>query len=161
MVLLLDRKNKTKTRFYMKKILLSTFILFLAISWLGIETTSAQTEGIKFFHGTYSQAVAKAKKENKLVFLDAYATWCGPCKWMARNTFTKQSVGDYFNDKFVSIKIDMEKGEGKQLARKFGLRVYPTLFFIDGDGKVIKKTEGAYPPAPLINLAKQVIGSTK
>ncbi|HHG84150.1 MAG TPA: DUF255 domain-containing protein, partial [Bacteroidetes bacterium] len=63
--------------------------------------SSMKAQGIKFFHGTFAQAKAKAKKENKLIFMDAYTSWCGPCKWMAANTFTDASVGAYFNQHFV------------------------------------------------------------
>ena len=60
----------------------------------------------------WQDVLAKAKKENKIVFVDAYTTWCGPCKWMAANIFPTKEVGDVFNASFVNAKIDMEKGEG-------------------------------------------------
>jgi thiol:disulfide interchange protein len=65
---------------------------------------------IKFESGTWSQIKAKAKAENKLIFLDAYTTWCGPCKWMARNVFTNDTVAQFYNATFVNAKIDMEAG---------------------------------------------------
>ena len=68
--------------------------------------------GIYWEKGTLMQALEKAKKEgDKMVFLDCYASWCGPCKYMAGTVFTTKEAGDYFNKKFVNIKIDMEKGE--------------------------------------------------
>jgi uncharacterized protein YyaL (SSP411 family) len=59
----------------------------------------------------------KAKKENKLIFVDAYASWCGPCKLMVKNIFPLKTVGDYYNSHFINAKIDMEKGEGIELAK--------------------------------------------
>ena len=47
-----------------------------------------------------------------MIFLDAYASWCGPCKMLQKNVFTKKAVGDFYNSKFINVKMDMEKGEG-------------------------------------------------
>ncbi|GAH00631.1 unnamed protein product, partial [marine sediment metagenome] len=69
-------------------------------------------QGINFNVHSFEEAIKTAKAENKLIFVDAYTTWCGPCKWMSKNVFTEGKVGDYFNESFVNVKIDMEKGEG-------------------------------------------------
>lgn len=89
-----------------------------------------QAEGIDFFHGSWDEALEKAKAEQKPIFVDAYASWCGPCKRMAAQVFPQQEVGDFFNDKFINVKMDMEKGEGPAFAKKFPVRAYPTLLFI-------------------------------
>lgn len=98
--------------------------------------------GIEFFNGTFAEACAKAKKENRLIFLDAYTSWCGPCKMMSEQVFTRKDVGLYFNEKFVNTKIDMEKGEGPELAKKYGVSAYPTFLLIDGDGNLVHKCVG-------------------
>ena len=82
-----------------------------------IGTSSSAQEGIVFSDGTWFQLLEKAKKEDKVIFMDAYTTWCGPCKKMARETFTQKSVGEFYNTNFINVKMDMEKGEGIQLAR--------------------------------------------
>jgi thioredoxin-related protein len=102
----------------------------------------AQT-GIQFESGkSWTQIKEAAKKSNKLIFLDAYASWCGPCKAMARDVFTKSTVGNYYNAQFINAKIDMEQGEGVQLAKRYNVSAYPTLFFIDGDGNMVHKVLG-------------------
>ena len=89
-------------------------------------------QGIAFEHDKqWSEVIAKAKKENKLIFLDTYTSWCGPCKRLQLETFPNAEVGKYFNANFVNAKYDMEKGEGIMLASKLQVRAYPTLFFID------------------------------
>lgn len=98
--------------------------------------------GIEFFNGTFTEACEKAKKENKLVFMDAYTSWCGPCKMMSAQVFTRKDVGLYFNEKFVNVKIDMEKGEGIELAKKYNVTAYPTLLIIDGNGTLVHKCVG-------------------
>lgn len=112
--------------------------------------------GIQFFEGRWKDALAKAKKENKLIFLDAYASWCGPCKLMQARTFPDKKVGEFFNKRFVSVKIDMEKGEGPALADRYPLQGYPTLFFMNADGKVIREVLGAHNPDELLAVARKV-----
>lgn len=90
----------------------------------------AQKEGIEFFQGSWEEALEIAKAEQKPIFVDAYASWCGPCKKMAANVFTQAEVGEFFNRTFINFKIDMEKGEGPEFGQKFPVRAYPTLMFI-------------------------------
>ncbi len=69
-------------------------------------------QGINFEHElTFEQALEKAKTEGKIVFMDCYTTWCGPCKKLSAETFTNNEVGEYFNSHFVNLKMDMEKAK--------------------------------------------------
>lgn len=134
----------------MKKYL-SLFTFLLALG-------AIHAQGIAFFSGTFEEAKALAKKENKVIFMDAYAEWCGPCKRMAKDVFPTKEAGDYFNANFVNVKMDMEKGEGRDLAQQYRVNSYPTLLFLDYTGKVIYETKGARRNAEeLINLAKQAV----
>lgn len=133
----------------MKKIIL---FLFLVIS-----TVLFSQDGIKFGKQSFAQTLEQAKKENKLIFLDAFASWCGPCKLLDKNVFPKKEVGDYFNANFLNLHIDMEKGEGIEIAKKYGIYSYPTLLFIDGDGKVVYKAAGYMSPQELISIAKEAL----
>ncbi|GAB7087853.1 hypothetical protein JCM15579A_19570 [Marinifilum fragile] len=114
-------------------------------------------QGIEFEHGTFKEALAKAKKENKLVFMDCYTSWCGPCKYLAKDIFPQKEVGDYFNKNFVNVKMDMEKGEGIALNKKYGITSYPSLLFIDAHGKVVHKLVGGMPAEDLIKGAKAAL----
>jgi len=113
--------------------------------------------GIDFFHGSYAEAQMKAEDEGKLIFMDAYATWCGPCKYMTRDVFPDSRLGALFNASFVSLKMDMEKGEGPRLARILRLRAYPTLFVMDAEGKVLEKVEGAMGAEQLLAWAGEAL----
>jgi thioredoxin 1 len=125
------------------------------------DVSTASTEpGIQFSEATWKTHLEKAKAENKLVFLDAYTSWCGPCKMLQKNVFTQQTVGDFFNKEFINVKVDMEKGEGPALALQYPLEGYPTLLFIDGDGKVVKKVLGYISPEELLAIGKGVKGGT-
>ena len=103
---------------------------------------SAQ-EGIYFQDLSFEEALLKAKHENKLVFLDCYTSWCGPCKSMAKKVFTLKEAGDFFNPRFINLKMDMEKGEGRELAEKYEVWSYPTFLLIRPDGMVQHRIVGA------------------
>jgi thioredoxin 1 len=135
-------------------------ILIVTMGLIGLSFVNAPSnspEGINFEGISFEQALKKAKKEKKLIFVDAYAVWCGPCKWMEANTFREKEVGDAFNKEFINLKIDMEKGEGPELARKYNVRAYPTLLLIDGDGKVVKRIVGAQKKNQLLSAVDEYI----
>lgn len=116
-------------------------------------TITAQHRSIAFEHGTFAEIKEKALKENKLIFMDAFTTWCGPCKQMARNVFTNDTVADYFNTNLVNAKIDMEKGEGIELAKKYEVQCYPNLLFIDGNGIIVHRVAGSMTSKDFITTA--------
>ncbi|WP_316794120.1 thioredoxin family protein [Pedobacter frigoris] len=107
----------------MKKNLISIFLLFSCLSVFA--------QGIEFEHTSWAEAVKKAKALNKPIFVDVYTSWCGPCKVMATQVFTRPEVGAKYNQGFVNVKIDAEKGEGIALAKKYEVKSYPTYLFIN------------------------------
>ncbi len=131
-------------------------ITILTLSFFLTGTLSGQ--GIEFFHGTWAEAQAKAKTEEKLIFVDAFASWCGPCKRMAASVFPQDKVGTFFNANFINLKIDMEKPENAEFAGKFPVSAYPTLMFIDATGKLVQKAVGAKDADQLLEFAQKVLG---
>ena len=126
-----------------------TLVVFLA------STSIAQ--GIKFEKGTWAEIQAKAKKENKHIFVDAYTTWCGPCKWQSKKVFPQKEVGDFFNKNFVSFKLDMEKGEGVDFAKQYKVRAFPTLVYFNPKGELVHRTTGANPAKVLLKQAGEAL----
>jgi len=120
-----------------------------------------KVEGIQFIEADWGKALAEAKKQNKLIFLDAYASWCGPCKLLKKNTFPDKEAGEYFNTNFISVAIDMEKGDGPALSEKFSVNAYPTLIITDANGKIITFTQGYIKPKQLIDFGKYGITQSK
>lgn len=117
---------------------------------------TAQDRAIKFEENvSFAEAVAKAKADNKLLFVDCYTSWCGPCKMLARDVFTNNEVADYFNVNFINFKVDCEKGEGPELASKYKINSYPTLLFIDGDGNLNTRLTGTSAPPVFLNKVKK------
>lgn len=114
-------------------------------------------KGINFSDLSFEKAKAEAKKTGKLIFIDAYASWCGPCKMMDRNTFSNEKVGEIFNERFINLKIDMEKSEdGPMLSRMFRVTAYPTFLWVDGDGKLIKRELGYKTPEQFITVVQDL-----
>ena len=104
----------------------------------------AQENGVKFLENvSFAQAMEQAKNANKMLFVDCYTSWCGPCKMMLRDVFPQKSVADYFNPKFVCAKFDMEKGEGVELKNKYSVKAYPTFLIFDSQtGEEITRIVG-------------------
>lgn len=111
------------------------------ICWM--HTASAQEgKGIQFFRGTWAEAKAAAKQQHKMIFVDAYTDWCGPCKQMDKFVFPQEEVGSTYNESFINVKLNAEKGEGPRIADTFNIRAYPTFLFLNSEGSLVMKIIG-------------------
>ncbi|MEW6411096.1 MAG: DUF255 domain-containing protein [Candidatus Zixiibacteriota bacterium] len=102
---------------------------------------------------SYDIALKKAKTEEKHIFIDFTAAWCGYCKKMDRETFSDQRVIDILNNDFVPVKVDGESSkeldidgykitERNLAIREFGVRGYPTFWFLKSDGSKLAPIGG-------------------
>ncbi|MBV6643461.1 MAG: DUF255 domain-containing protein [Cyclobacteriaceae bacterium] len=117
----------------------------------------AQKGGMQFQDLEWSEALKKAKSENKLIFLNGMAQWSQPCKLMDEYTFSDTEVGEYYNKNFINLSIDMEAFPGSELAERYQVYLYPTLLFINGDGVVVHRGCGAMESAALIDLGQRAL----
>jgi thioredoxin 1 len=148
----------------MKKIMVLVSVAMLAMAFVPAEDNKEvgqlvyQTEaGIRFKTMTLEKAKQVAKESDKLIFIDAYTSWCGPCKRMAATSFQEEEVGEIFNERFVNIKIEMEKdADGPEVARMYKVKAYPTLLVINSDGKLIKQSVGFMTADQLIAFANSI-----
>lgn len=136
-------------------------IIFIAVMALFVSVSSFAQSGIKFESGSLKTILAKAKAENKLVFMDVYASWCGPCKRMASDVFTVKRVGDYFNSTFVNAKFDAEVGEGVEVAKKYEVKSYPTFLLLNAEGEVVGKMIGGSDADDFIKKIKDLASKVK
>jgi len=142
----------------MKNYILISCLFVLSIVNCQLSTAAG---GIEFTHDKkFQEILALAKAQNKLVFIDCFTSWCGPCKRLAATAFPDASVGEFFNANFINASFDMEKEEGPSIASKYGIRAYPTLLWIDGDGNVKHKMVGGMDAAALLEQGKKAIDPT-
>jgi thiol:disulfide interchange protein len=136
----------------MKKLIVGVLLAGMVITAYAFSPKTIETEkpeivkegnGIEFQNLSLEDAKKLAKKTNKLIFIDVYAAWCGPCKMMAKGPFQEEKVGKVYNEKFINLKIDAEKDpDGEFVSRAYGVRAYPTLLFINSEGKLVKNIIG-------------------
>lgn len=110
---------------------------------------------ISFTNKAFTQVLADAKKGHKKIFVDVFAVWCGPCKALQRTTFKDPKAAAYYNSNFINISIDIEKGEGPALAKKWNVQGLPTLLILDENGKVIADHTGYVDGQGLLAFARE------
>ncbi|WP_025763917.1 thioredoxin family protein [Dyadobacter tibetensis] len=146
----------------MKNILsyLGAGALLLAVYYYNnpkVDFSANSEHGIQFRKDKWVTALQTAKQEKKLIFLDVYATWCGPCKKLKKYTFADAETGAYFNKNFINVSLDAEVNEGAVVSDFYQINAYPTLLFIDGEGNLIKKSTGYLNSGELLDLGKSVL----
>jgi thiol:disulfide interchange protein len=115
----------------------------------------AGSRSIVFIENDYARALKKAKAEDKYLFVDAYASWCGPCKELKQTTFNDSLAAEFFNKSFVNLSVDMEKEQGPSLSSKWGVEEYPTLLIIDMNGKILHRSVGYLNAGQLTAFGKK------
>ena len=131
------------------------FIVLFAFLGLG---AFGQEEGVKFLDNVaWEEVMKQAKEQDKLIFVDCYTSWCGPCKMLMSDVFPLKEVGEYMNPRFVSVKYDVEKGEGVKFKERYAGEVvsYPTLLVIDAEGNLVHKLVGYRPSSYLPDLIQR------
>ena len=147
----------------MKNYIVFAGIIVIMITIFSFErkTSSGEADGIKFFKGTWKEAVIEAQKQNKPIFLDIYASWCGPCKMLKWNTFSNSTVAEYYNGNFINVSLDGEKGDGEELASKLQISSYPSLFYFNKTGNPILYSTGYVGPKDFIDIGKEALSRNK
>ncbi|MEP7375967.1 MAG: thioredoxin family protein [Chitinophagaceae bacterium] len=115
----------------------------------------AQIVGIKWTTGfSWEQVKQKAAAENKYIFLDCFTTWCGPCKMMDEYVYSKDAIGNYFNDKFISVRVQMDVAknddafikswynDAKEISDRYLIEGYPSFLFFSSNGVFVHKDMG-------------------
>ncbi|WP_152542476.1 thioredoxin family protein [Pedobacter sp. V48] len=117
----------------------------------------AKNGHIAFIEDSLAIAIEKAKSEQKFIFVDAYAKWCGPCKKLKSTTFKNKQAADLFNKNFINLSMDMEKDDGIKLAGQWEINEYPALLILDTKGQIILRAVGYLDADQLINFGRQAL----
>lgn len=130
---------------------------FLAVVVCILSTGHAMAQSIDFAELSYQQALEKSASSGKLIFIDCYTSWCAPCKQMDKTVFTIDSVYEFYNGNFINLKIDMEKGEGVALRKKYSVASFPTYLFINSLGEIIHRTASLMPAGEFLAEARKAL----
>lgn len=137
-------------------------INLIALVLLSFSSLLAQSsDGIQFKSEAWAEILEEAAKQQKMIFVDAYTTWCGPCKKMSREIFPDKMVGEFYNASFINVKLDMEKGEGPGLAQKYNVFVYPSLLFLDSDGSLVHRSAGYHDIDQFLDLGEKALDPSR
>lgn len=107
---------------------------------------------VDFYHGNMTDAKQKALDEGKLFFVDFYANWCAPCKWMDETTFADGGVAEMLNNNFVSLKVDIDEFEGFELKQQYKVKYLPTILIFNAEGELIDRLEETMSPRKLTSI---------
>jgi thioredoxin-related protein len=114
---------------------------------------------INFEEVEWEEALDLAKKQNKIIFLEAYATWSEPCQLLEKYTFGDLEVANFYNENFINLRLDMEQYPGIGLAEKYQISIYPSLVFLNSDGELLHRGCGAMEANEFLELGRQAMGN--
>ena len=137
----------------MRKLLLVGVILMASF----LSRAEEPEKGVRFLDNVaWSEVVKQAKEAGKMIFVDCYTTWCGPCKMLASDVFPREDVGALINEHFVSVKYDVERGEGLAFAKEHRelINAYPTLLMFTTDGELYHRMVGYYPAESMLRALR-------
>lgn len=122
---------------HLKRIMIVATMAVLAVT----TPLAAAADEYQWDELTFKEALVRARDENKHIFLDMYTTWCSPCKMLDRETYTDARVHGLL-DGMIALKIDSEKGEGIEVTKDYRVSFWPTMLFLDPQGKEVDRLIG-------------------
>jgi thioredoxin 1 len=123
-------------------------LIFLTGAW----TSEPKDASVNFYNGSYDNFLREAKKQQKPIILDFWATWCGPCKKLDRETFTDDAFASYLNENFLIYKVIIDSFDGIEIVERFEVKNFPTLLVADYRGNEVSKLKGFYYANYLQNI---------
>lgn len=134
------------------------FYIICVVFALAAASGPVRAEGVEFRNGNFETMLSEASAADKLLFVELFATWCGPCRTMEK-TLAQDRVGEYVNQRFVSVRYDVDKAEGAMIARRFGVRSIPVCLILDADGNLVGKLVGAASPSDFITNMQRLVSN--
>lgn len=145
-------------RFIERTFILLAFLILIGSQANGhdllIRDYDPKTATVSFYKGSFDSAKVKARGEGKLFFVDFYAQWCTPCKWMEESTFKDPEVVKVMSSEYVPYKVDIDKEEGYELKKKYGVKLLPTILIFNKNGDLVERIEETLDARRLSSLLK-------
>lgn len=148
------------------KIVLAVLLFFAGVPVLAQGVIFDETH-------SWAQIRERARKENKYILLDCYATWCAPCVEMIKNVFSREDVGTLLNEKFITVKVQTDRTERdnahvkswyrdvEEIAGKYEIVSLPTFLFFSPDGTLVHRLPGTYDAATFLKLCAEALEPEK
>lgn len=157
---------------YLKTICITMFVAFLAAQSVAADDAKTEKkqagEKAKINWVQYDEGLTLAKKEGKPILVDFTTSWCGWCKLMEKEAFADSTIIDMLNNKFISVRVDGDSKEQLNIdgyiitekaltSQEFGVRGYPTFWFLESDGSRISPMRGYQKIAPFMKALTFII----
>jgi thioredoxin-related protein len=149
-------------------------VMALLLASTVLTATAQPDTGMHFVHGqSWASIKARAKAEQKYIFMDAYTTWCGPCKYMTKNIFPQKAVGEFLNQHFINVKFQLDTAANDDAAAKaqyadaaliatqYKVRAYPTYLFFNPEGELVHRELGSSEAPAFIAKAANALDPEK
>ena len=139
---------------------MKNYIFAVCLSLLAIPNIQADTNPVnndpsnkvRFFAGSFDNAKIKAGSEGKLFFVEFYADWCTPCKWMDKTTFKNTEVINQLNNNYVPLKLDIETDQGQDLKDQYEVNILPTILIFNSQGRMIERIEKTLSSESMVSM---------
>ena len=133
---------------------ISPFVLMLTLSL----SVFSQVDFIEVVSAADMEAAQKKADDGMLMlFVDVYATWCGPCKMMDSEVYPDPALSAYMNKHFINVRMDGETDFGRKYAAQQQLEGYPSMFVFSDDGFRISSVVGFKPATTLLPLLEMLV----
>jgi thioredoxin-related protein len=142
-------------------------IILIAILAIGINVPILVVEHyqdihrLKFFEGSWEEALVEAKTEDKPIFLEIYKNWCLPCKVLKNQTYSRKEIGDFFNEQFINFSFNGKRNPEANIGIAVNVRDYPSLYILNSSGEPVIHTEGHLKPRDLLRFGQAGIEKLK
>jgi thioredoxin-related protein len=148
----------------------SIAICFVSLFLMRGSSQDMPGDGIKFENGlSWQDVVKKASAENKFILVDCYTTWCLPCRKMEQQVYPLKDVGKYFNEHFLSVKLQIDSTsndnesvkaryeDAAKIKSKYAVNAFPTYLYFTPDGRLLNQSRGVQEPTTFIKNASYAI----
>lgn len=157
------------------KLLLILFFVAPLLASAQASKTQVSSPGfpVKWESGSWQEIKEKAAAQNKYIFVDCYATWCGPCKLMDKHIYTNDTVSSFLNSNFIPVKVQMDTSkaddesiqkwysDANTINKEYKVNVYPTFLFISPAGELVHKAQGYHPVKTFTELMADALNPEK